>query len=303
MKKYLILLSGLISCTIVLASFSQPAKDDNEQLIEAGVNLVDTGEYRLAIQALKDCDEPLADALRMEAYNGLNRRKNAIRYGVEYLDALGRQNVNDSTISVNSYVTVDVADILDKNWKYAVRLIQKKLTGQEYNTQLQMMLGTLYQINGYYNDAIEQYDKTIEYCKSLGLGVFGTDWLYLWKSTCYYGLSDYDDAIETISQAIDATFGKDYSLLCQRGFYYMQAGKYDEARSDYLKATEVNPDNALAYFGKCAVFYKQGKQEEAKEEYCKGIKIDPTMDCLEYDEELQDILTVFTTNYYSVFCK
>ena len=145
MKKYLILLSGLVGSTIVLASFSQPAKDDNEQLIEAGVNLVDTGKYRLvAIQSLKDCDEPLADALRMEAYNGLNRKKKAIRYGMEYLDALGRQNVNDSTISVNSYVTVDVADILDKNWKYAVRQIQKRLTGQEYNTQLQMMLGTLY---------------------------------------------------------------------------------------------------------------------------------------------------------------
>lgn len=294
MKKYLILLSGLVGSTIVLASFSQPAKDDNEQLIEAGVNLVDTEKYRLAIQALKDCDEPFADALRMEAYNGLNRRKNAIRYGVEYLDALGRQNVNDSTISANSYVTVDVADILDKNWKYAVRQIQKRLTGQEYNTQLQMMLGTLYQINGYYNEAIEQYDKTIEYCKSLGLGVFGTDWLYLWKSTCYYGLSDYDDAIETISQAIEATFGKDSYLLCQRGFYYMQAGKYDEAMSDYSKATEVNPDNALANFGKCAVFYKQGKQEEAKEEYCKGIKIDSAMDCLEYDEELQDIVTRFS---------
>ena len=216
MKKYLILLSGLVGSTIVLASFSQPAKDDNEQLIEAGVNLVDTGKYRLAIQALKDCDEPFADALRMEAYNGLNRKKKAIRYGMEYLDALGRQNVNDSTISVNSYVTVDVADILDKNWKYAVRQIQKRLTGQEYNTQLQMMLGTLYQINGYYHDAIEQYDKTIEYCKRIGLGVFGADWLYLWKSTCYYSLSDYDNAIETISQAINATFGKDYSLLCQR---------------------------------------------------------------------------------------
>ena len=265
MKKYLILLSGLVGSTIVLASFSQPAKDDNEQLIEAGVNLVDTGKYRLAIQALKDCDEPFADALRMEAYNGLNRKKKAIRYGMEYLDALGRQNVNDSTISVNSYVTVDVADILDKNWKYAVRQIQKRLTGQEYNTQLQMMLGTLYQINGYYNDAIEQYDKTIEYCKRIGLGVFGADWLYLWKSTCYYSLSDYDNAIETISQAINATFGKDYSLLCQRGSYYMQAGKYDEARSDYSKATEVNPDNALHTSANVQFFInKENKRKQRK---------------------------------------
>lgn len=291
MKKYLILLSGLVASSIVFTSFNRPAKDDGQKYVDTAVNLVYVGEYRLALKVLKDCDRPFADALRMEAYNGLDRTRKAIRYGMEYLDALGRQNVNDSTISVNSYVTVDVADILDKNWKYAVRQIQKRLTGQEYNTQLQMMLGTLYQINGYYNDAIEQYDKTIEYCKSIGLGVFGTDWMYLWKSTCYYGLEDYDNAIETISQAIDATFGKDYSLLCQRGFYYMQAGKYDEARSDYLKATEVNPDNALAYFGKCAVFYKQGKQEEAKEEYDRGIKIDPALECLEYNEVLHEIMT------------
>ena len=295
MKKYLILLSGLVASSIVFTSFNRPAKDDVEQkYIDAGENLVDVGEYRLALKVLKDCDSPFADALRMEAYNGLDRTRKAILYGVDYLDALGRQEVNDSTITINSYITVDVADILDKDWKYAARQIQKRLAGQEYNTQLQMMLGSLYQINGHYKEAIAQYDKMIEYCESIGLGVFGTDWLYLWKSTCYYGLEDYDNAIKTISQAVDATFGKDYSHLCQRGFYYMQAGKYDEAMADYAKATEINPDNTLAYFGKCAILYKQGKSDEAKTEYCKGIKIDPAMESLEYNEVLQEIVTEFS---------
>ena len=281
MKKYLILLSGLVASSIVFTSFNRPAKDDVEQkYIDAGENLVDVGEYRLALKVLKDCDSPFADAMRMEAYNGLDR--------------LGRQEVNDSTITINSYITVDVADILDKDWKYAAGQIQKRLAGQEYNTQLQMMLGSLYQINGHYKEAIKQYDKTIEYCESIGLGVFSTDWLYLWKSTCYYGLEDYDNAIKTISQAVDATFGKDYSHLCQRGFYYMQAGKYDEAMADYAKATEINPDNTLAYFGKCAILYKQGKSDEAKTEYCKGIKIDPAMESLEYNEVLQEIVTEFS---------
>ena len=295
MKKYLILLSGLVASSIVFTSFNRPAKDDVEQkYIDAGENLVDVGEYRLALKVLKDCDSPFADAMRMEAYNGLDRTRKAIRYGVEYLDALGQKEVNDSTITVNSYITVDVADILDKDWKYAAGQIQKRLAGQEYNTQLQMMLGSLYQINGHYKEAIKQYDKTIEYCESIGLGVFGTDWLYLWKSTCYYGLEDYDNAIKTISQAVDATFGKDYSHLCQRGFYYMQAGKYDEAMADYAKATEINPDNTLAYFGKCAILYKQGKSDEAKTEYSKGIKIDPAMESLEYNEVLQEIVTEFS---------
>lgn len=295
MKKSLLLLSGLVASSIVLTSFNRPAKDDvGQKYMDAAVNLVDVGEYKLALKVLKDCDRPFADALRMEAYDRLDRTRKAIRYGVEYMDALGQQDVRDSTIFVNSYVTVDVADILDNDWKYAVSQIQKRLAGQEYNTQLQMMLGSLYQINGQYKKAIEQYDKTIEYCERIGLGVFGTDWLYLWKSTCYYGLDDYDNAIKTISQTVDATSGKDYSHLCQRGFYYMQAGKYDEAMADYAKATEINPDNALAYFGKCAVLFKQGKLNEAKAEYGRGIKIDPEMESLEYNEVLQEIVTGFS---------
>ena len=295
MKKYLILLSGLVASSIVFTSFIKPAKDDvGQKYIDAAVNLVDVSEYRLAVKVLKDCDSPFADAMRMEAYNGLDRTRKAIRYGVDYLDALGQQEVNDSTIAANSYITIDIAEILDKDWKYAAGQIRKRLAGQEYNTQLQMMLGILYEINGHYTEAVEQYDKTIEYCESIGLGVFGTDWLYLWKSTCYYGLEDYDNAIKTISQAVDATFGKDYSHLCQRGFYYMQAGKYDEAVADYAKATGINPDNALAYFGKCAILYKQGKSDEAKTEYCKGIKIDPAMESLEYNEVLQEIVTEFS---------
>ena len=74
----------------------------------------------------------------------------------------------------------------------------------------------------------------------------------------------------------------------------MQAGMFDEAMEDYAKATEINPDNSLAYFGKCAVLYKQGKQDEAKTEYDKGIKIDPKMEYLEYDEVLQEIVTEFS---------
>lgn len=294
MKKYLILLSGLAVCSIVLTSFNRPTEDDGQKYVDTAVNLVYVGEYRLALKVLKDCDRPFADALRMEAYNGLDRTRKAIRYGVDYLDAFGQQEVNDSTITVNSYVMVDVADILDKDWKYAAEQIQKRLAGQEYNTQLQMMLGSLYQINGHYKEAIKQYDKTIEYCESIGLGVFNTNWLYLWKSTCYYGLDDYDNAIKTISQAVDATGGKDYSYLCQRGFYYMQAGKYNEAMADYAKSEEVNPDNAMVYFGKCAVLHKQGKSSEAKVEYDKGIKIDPAMECLEYNEVLQEIVTKFS---------
>lgn len=294
MRKNFILLSTLIICVTVCSSFTTPQKDDDESPVNTSTSLIDAGEYRLALKTLKDCDALFADALRMEAYNGLNRTKKAVRYGVEYLDELGRQHIKDSTVSLSSYVSTEVHDVLNRNWKYASRQIRKRLVGQECNTQLQMMQGRLYQTNGLYDEAIEQYDKVMDYCRGIGLRDFGTDWLCVWKSDCYYGLEDYGNAVRTISQAIEANNSRDYHQLCRRGFYYMQQGKFNEAREDYSKAAEVNPDNAEAYFGQCAVLYRQGKQDEAKAEYDKGIKIDPAMECLEHNGELQDIVTDFS---------
>ena len=199
-------------------SFAIPQKNNDKSPVNTATSLVDAGEYRLALRTLKDCDALFADALRMEAYNGLNRAKKAIRYGVEYQDELGRQHIKDSTVSLSSYVSTEVQDVLNRNWKYASRQIQKRLAGQECNTQLQMMLGSLYQKNGLYNEAME----------------------------------------------------------------------------DYSKAAKANPNNAEAYFGRCAVLYRQGKLDDARDEYGKGIKIDPAMECLEYDDELMDIVTEFS---------
>ena len=294
MRKTQTLLSALIICMAVCSSFTTPQKNDDESPVNTATSLIDAGEYRLALKTLKGCDALFADALRMEAYNGLNRTRKTIRYGVEYLDELGRQHIKDSTVSLSSYVSTEVQDALNRNWKYASRQIQKRLAGQECNTQLQMILGSLYQKNGLYNEAIEQYDKVMDYCRGIGLRDFGTDWLCTWKSDCYYVLEDYDNAVKTISQAIEANHDRDYYQLCRRGFYYMQQGKLNEAREDYSKASEVNPDNAEAYFGQCAVLYRQGKQDEAKAEYDKGIKIDPAMECLEHNGELQDIVTDFS---------
>ena len=294
MRKTQTLLSALIICMTVCSSFTTPQKNDDESPVNTATSLIDAGEYRLALRTLKDCDALFADALRMEAYNGLNRTRKAIRYGVEYLDELGRQHIKDSTVSLSSYVTTEVQAVLSRDWKYASRQIQKRLAGQECNAQLQMMLGSLYQANGPYDEAIEQYDKVMDYCRGIGLRDFGTDWLCVWKSDCYYGLEDYDSAVRTISQAIEANNSRDYHQLCRRGFYYMQQGKFNEAMEDYSKAAKVNPNNAEAYFGRCAVLYMQGKLDEAREEYGKGIKIDPAMECLEYDDELMDIVTEFS---------
>lgn len=294
MRKPQTLLSVLIISMTVCSSFTTPQKDDDESPVNTATSLIDAGEYRLALKTLKDCDALFADALRMEAYNGLNRTRKAIRYGVEYLDKLGRQHIKDSTVSLSSYVSTEVQDVLNRNWKYASRQIQKRLVGQEYNTQLQMMQGSLCQTNGLYDEAIEQYDKVMDYCRGIGLRDFGTDWLCIWKSDCYYGLEDYDNAVKTISQAIEANNSRDYYQLCRRGFYYMLQGKFNETMEDYSKAAKVNPNNAEAYFGRCAVLYRQGKLDEAREEYGKGIKIDPAMECLEYDRELMDIVTDFS---------
>ena len=117
MRKTQTLLSALIICMTVCSSFTTPQKNDDESPVNTATSLIGAGEYRLALRTLKDCDALFADALRMEAYNGLNRTRKAIRYGVEYLDELGRQHIKDSTVSLSSYVSTEVQEVLNRNCK------------------------------------------------------------------------------------------------------------------------------------------------------------------------------------------
>ncbi|MBM26711.1 MAG: hypothetical protein CL760_13745 [Chloroflexi bacterium] len=62
-----------------------------------------------------------------------------------------------------------------------------------------------------------------------------------------------------------------------KGNSYTDAGDYQNATLEYTKAIDENPNNALAYFSRGAVYHIKEKYEEAISDYTKAIEIDPSL--------------------------
>jgi Flp pilus assembly protein TadD len=60
-----------------------------------------------------------------------------------------------------------------------------------------------------------------------------------------------------------------------RGQFYTRQAKYEEARQELLRATEIDPDNAVAWADLGAVTQHTGQAEEARSCYEKALRLDP----------------------------
>ena len=68
----------------------------------------------------------------------------------------------------------------------------------------------------------------------------------------------------------------DYFLYGNRSLSFYQLGKYDQALADAIRASEVKPDWAKAYFRKGAALQGLGRHEEAFQAF---------YECLTLEEE------------------
>ena len=64
-------------------------------------------------------------------------------------------------------------------------------------------------------------------------------------------------------------------FLSNRGNAYARHGILPQAISDYNKAIEINPKDALAYYNRGAAYAKQGNLLQAISDYNKAVEINP----------------------------
>jgi tetratricopeptide (TPR) repeat protein len=60
-----------------------------------------------------------------------------------------------------------------------------------------------------------------------------------------------------------------------RGIAYANKGQYDQAISDYNKALEINPKDAVAYRERGDAYFYKGEYDSAISNFSKAIDIDP----------------------------
>ena len=95
------------------------------------------------------------------------------------------------------------------------------------------------------------------------------------RGNYYYELKKYDEAITDYSEAIKIN-PKNATYYNYRGNAYYSLKKYNEAIADYSEAIKINPKNTAYYNNRGNVYYYNLKKyDEAIADYSEAIKINP----------------------------
>ena len=76
----------------------------------------------------------------------------------------------------------------------------------------------------------------------------------------------------------------------KRGDEHHKMGRYDKAIQEYVKALEIDPESASAYYGIGNAHLEAGRLAQAEDDYDKAIRLNPT---------LPDPYKVLSVHYYS----
>ena len=144
--------------------------------------------------------------------------------------------------------------------------------------------------NGDFHKAIELYTEVItktDSSSSFELNIRKNALIY--RSFCKKELKDFDGSITDMTRAI-LIDPKDLASYIDRGTIYIEMGKLQNAKEDFLKIVETDTKSVQAkggfyYLG--LISYQESKIPEGIEYLTKALKIDP-----------DDIDILFTRGYY-----
>lgn len=161
---------------------------------------------------------------------------------------------------------------------------------------------------GQYDAALDEFDKAVQDVENK-ISKQNNKQLYYGKAIAYYGLNDYNNAVEVCDDAIKINQAKDlnydinllkaaslqllgdingaektYSDIIndssnaeaylRRGDLYSQSGDYDNACKDYENAIKKDSKCYDAYFGIYKAYHSQNNEQKADEALEKVISLD-----------------------------
>lgn len=98
--------------------------------------------------------------------------------------------------------------------------------------------------------------------------------IYNNRGLAYYDLGQYTQAISDYTKAIELN-PKDAVAYNSRGITYKKLGQYTQAISDYTKAIELNSKYAMAYNNRGNAYYYLGQYTQAISDFTKAIELNP----------------------------
>ena len=153
------------------------------------------------------------------------------------------------------------AEFAHVTYTEAIKLLEESLIEDRRNSQLKVMLASLYEYEAYWGGsdwqkAIDLYDE-IEASLDSGQRTL----LNYWKSSIY---RDSDKALSEITKSLEKSGYTDLEDLQRRAGIYEGRKDYEAAIEDYTRMIEVSDESYRAYYGRSSCYEALGDTLSAR---------------------------------------
>ena len=201
----------------------------------AGLRVPDDVPFLYKAELGKYSSDILAEYYYHRAYTGLKKYKKAIVHIVKYLEKTG----HDRPYFESRIALIDMCYVMFNHPEYSIRLLEESLIEDRRNSQLKVVLASLYEYEAYWGGgdwqkAIDLYDE-IEASLDLGQRTL----LNYWKSNMY---GDSDKALSEITKSLEKSGYTELEDLQRRAGIYESRKDYEAAIEDYTRMIEVSDE-------------------------------------------------------------
>lgn len=223
----------------------------------AGLRVPDDVPFLYKAELGKYSSDILAEYYYYRAYTGLKKYKKAIEHIVKYLEKTG----HDRPYFESHIALVDMCYVMFYHPEYSIKLLEESLIEDRRNSQLKVMLASMYEYEAYWGGgdwqkAIDLYDE-IEASLDSGQRTL----LNYWKSNIY---GDSDKALSEITKSLEKSGYTDLEDLQRRAGIYESRKDYEAAIEDYTRMIEVSDESYRAYYGRSSCYEVLGDTLSAR---------------------------------------
>lgn len=185
---------------------------------------------------------------------------------LEMLNKLIEQNPEENRILADLYFEVArIKNNVEKNRNDAILYLNKALKITPKHTDALNYKGFILFKEKRFDEAIEVYQVLIKE-KPAHFNAFGI------MGEIHEEKRDYEKAVEYYSRQIEIS--ADSYLYMSRGYCYSMLGKYEEARADYRKSIDINPEQYNSYRHMGNTYTYEEQEEKALPFHEKALETD-----------------------------
>ncbi len=239
-------------------SISSRISDELSQFFQAG-------NYDRIIEKMNIMLQSTPDTIEAYFYRSLAYcHKSEYKKAINDLHTLQAKGIENPNIFINLALCLE----LDNQHNEAKTILKRLISMHPNSLAGHLALGRYYYQEDNYDNAIEQFEKTLQLVPHLPIAIFYLGLIYQKKELYYEAIKCYQNAIK--HNEVEAEFHNNI------GFFYIKRNELVEAKHEFEKALEQKPMLKEALVNLADLMFITGSYEDALRYYQRATKLNPS---------------------------